>query len=64
MDVRDERSVGDGVAAALEMLGGIDVLVNNAGIGMQTVNRRFMTNPQPFWSMEPVGFRELFAGDP
>jgi NAD(P)-dependent dehydrogenase (short-subunit alcohol dehydrogenase family) len=61
MDVRDERSVANGVDAARESLGGIDVLVNNAGIGMQTVNRRFMTDPQPFWNVEPDRFRDLFA---
>jgi NAD(P)-dependent dehydrogenase (short-subunit alcohol dehydrogenase family) len=61
MDVRDERSVADGVAAAWEALDGIDVLVNNAGIGMRTVNRRFMTHPQPFWEVAPDGFRDLFA---
>jgi NAD(P)-dependent dehydrogenase (short-subunit alcohol dehydrogenase family) len=37
------------------------VLVNNAGIGMRTVNRRFMTDPQPFWTVEPDRFRDLFA---
>jgi NAD(P)-dependent dehydrogenase (short-subunit alcohol dehydrogenase family) len=61
MDVRDERSVADGIAAAWEALGGIDVLVNNAGIGMRTVNRRFMSDPQPFWTVEPDLFRDLFA---
>jgi NAD(P)-dependent dehydrogenase (short-subunit alcohol dehydrogenase family) len=61
MDVRDVGSVADGIAAACEALGGIDVLVNNAGIGMRTVNRRFMTDPQPFWTVEPDRFRDLFA---
>jgi NAD(P)-dependent dehydrogenase (short-subunit alcohol dehydrogenase family) len=61
MDARDERSVADGIAAATDALGGIDVLVNNAGIGMRTVNRRFMTDPQPFWLVEPDRFRDLFA---
>ncbi|HEX3841914.1 MAG TPA: SDR family oxidoreductase [Acidimicrobiales bacterium] len=61
MDVRDEQSVNDGVAAALKALGGIDVLVNNAGIGMRTVNPRFMTDPQPFWAVDPERFRDLFA---
>lgn len=61
MDVRDEQSVANGVAAASDHIGGIDVLVNNAGIGMQTVNRRFMTDPQPFWVVDPDRFRDLFA---
>jgi gluconate 5-dehydrogenase len=61
MDVRDEQSVAEGIAAAWESLGGIDVLVNNAGIGMQTVNPRFMTDSQPFWNVEPDRFRDLFA---
>ncbi len=61
MDVRDARSVADGIAAATDALGGIDVLVNNAGIGMRTVNARFMTDPQPFWAVEPDRFRDLFA---
>ena len=41
------------------MLGGLDVLVNNAGIGMRTVNPRFMTEPQPFWEVPPAGFRDV-----
>jgi NAD(P)-dependent dehydrogenase (short-subunit alcohol dehydrogenase family) len=32
-DVRDQVSVDEGVAAALERLGGLDVLINSAGIG-------------------------------
>lgn len=32
-DITDDASVTAGVAAALERLGGLDVLVNNAGIG-------------------------------
>src|SRR5262245_32860600 len=40
MDVRDESSVARAVDQAGSRLGGIDMLVNNAGIGMRTVNSR------------------------
>jgi NAD(P)-dependent dehydrogenase (short-subunit alcohol dehydrogenase family) len=49
LDVRDAGSVSTAVAAVYETFGGLDVLVNNAGIGMRTVNPRFMIDPQPFW---------------
>jgi gluconate 5-dehydrogenase len=35
------------------------MLVKNAGIGMRTVNPRFMTEPQPFWEVRPAGFRDV-----
>jgi NAD(P)-dependent dehydrogenase (short-subunit alcohol dehydrogenase family) len=41
------------------MLDGLDMLVNNAGTGMRTVNPRFMTEPQPFWEVPPDGFRDV-----
>src|SRR5258708_1278692 len=46
-------------ARAYEMVDGVDMLVNNAGIGMRTVNPRFMTEPQPFWEVPPEGFRDV-----
>jgi gluconate 5-dehydrogenase len=43
----------------VDALGGLDVLVNNAGIGMRTVNPQFLSEPQPFWAVSPDGFRDL-----
>jgi gluconate 5-dehydrogenase len=59
LDVRDERSVAACVARARDAWGGIDMLVNNAGIGMRTVNPRCLSEPQPFWEVTPAGFRDL-----
>ncbi|HEY1569573.1 MAG TPA: SDR family NAD(P)-dependent oxidoreductase, partial [Solirubrobacteraceae bacterium] len=59
MDVRDEQSVQTGVGAVYDELGGLDVLVANAGIGMRTVNPRFLTDPQSFWEVAPTGFRDV-----
>jgi NAD(P)-dependent dehydrogenase (short-subunit alcohol dehydrogenase family) len=59
LDVRDERSVADAVERAWSSLGGLDLLVNNAGLGMRTVNPRFMIEPQTFWRVSPDGFRAV-----
>jgi len=58
-DVRDERSVADSVEAVVRRFGGIDFLVNNAGIGMRTVNAGFPAYAQPFWEVDPQAFREV-----
>jgi NAD(P)-dependent dehydrogenase (short-subunit alcohol dehydrogenase family) len=59
LDVRDPTSVAAAIDSAYASLDGLDVLVNNAGIGMRTVNPRFMTHPQPFWEVAPAGFRDV-----
>jgi NAD(P)-dependent dehydrogenase (short-subunit alcohol dehydrogenase family) len=61
VDVRDEESVAGAIAAAWTRLDGIGLLVNNAGIGMRTVNPRFMTEPRGFWTVPPEGFRDVIA---
>ncbi len=59
LDVRAEASVRVAVEEAYERLGGVEVLVNNAGIGMRSVNPRFLTHPQPFWEVTADGFRDV-----
>jgi gluconate 5-dehydrogenase len=59
LDVRNEASVAGAVECAWARLGGLDLLVNNAGIGMRTVNPRFMIEPQPFWQVPADGFRAV-----
>ena len=59
LDVREESSVRRAVDQAWSRLGGIDMLVNNAGIGMRTVNPRFVTHPQAFWEVPADGFRAV-----
>jgi NAD(P)-dependent dehydrogenase (short-subunit alcohol dehydrogenase family) len=59
LDVRDEASVARAVEQAWTQLGGLDMLVNNAGIGMRTVNPRFLEQTQPFWQVTPAGFRDV-----
>ena len=61
LDVRDEASVATAIETAWERLGGIDMLVNNAGIGMRTVNPAFITEPRGFWTVSPDGFRDVIA---
>ena len=59
LDVRDEASVRSCVEDVYERFGGLDMLVNNAGLGMRTVNPRFMSEPQRFWEVPPDGFRQV-----
>ncbi|HEV7933919.1 MAG TPA: SDR family oxidoreductase [Actinomadura sp.] len=59
LDVRDETSVTRAVDEAWSKLDGIDLLVNNAGIGMRTVNPRFLTEPRGFWTVPVEGFRDV-----
>ncbi len=59
LDVRNESSVRWAIDDAYRQLGTVNFLVNNAGIGMRTVNPRFLTDPQPFWRVDPTGFRAV-----
>lgn len=59
LDVRDEASVARARRWVDRRWGALDVLINNAGLGMRTVNPRFMVEPEPFYAVSPDGFRAV-----
>jgi len=59
LDVRRQASVWAGVDQTYGLFGSLDMLVNNAGIGMRTVNPRFFSDSQPFWKVSAAGFQDL-----
>ena len=59
MDVRSEASVSAAAYEAAAVLGKIDLLVNNAGIGMPRVNPDFVAAPKPFYEMDTDGVRDV-----
>lgn len=48
-DVSDEAAVRSAVAATLEFSGGLDILVNDAGIGPPANGRSLFNDPEKFW---------------
>ncbi len=60
-DVRDPRSVERSAAEVVDQLGGVDVVVNNAGIGMRSVNPRFLEHATAFFEVPPERFADLVA---
>lgn len=61
MDVRDADGVARAADELLARFGGIDLVVNNAGIGMRSVNPNFFDAPEPFFSVEPAAFADVIA---
>ncbi|MCU4184593.1 SDR family oxidoreductase [Acidiferrimicrobium sp. IK] len=61
MDVRHPDSVEAAVAVLKSRWGGVDLVVNNAGIGMRTVNPRFFSDPRPFFEVSPEAFADVVA---
>ena len=55
MDVRFDQDVASAADTALKEMGQIDLLINNAGIGMPRVNPDFVASPKPFYEMDTEG---------
>jgi NAD(P)-dependent dehydrogenase (short-subunit alcohol dehydrogenase family) len=61
LDVRDVSSVHLALREAVVRLGGVDMVINNAGIGMRRVNPRFFDQVQPFFEVDPSAFDDVMA---
>jgi gluconate 5-dehydrogenase len=59
MDVRVAAQVSAAAETAVGIMGKIDLLVNNAGIGMPRVNPDFVACPKPFYEMDIDGVRDV-----
>ncbi len=48
-DVTDYQDCARVIDVAQQHLGAVNILVNNAGVGMQTINPNYMNEPARFW---------------
>ncbi len=58
-NISGEEGCAAAVAQAIARAGGLHVLVNNAGVGMQNINPRFASSPTRFWELQPAQWREV-----
>lgn len=61
MDVRDPTSVESAAQEVSRKGRSVDLLVNNAGLGMRTVNAAFMSDPKPFHEIPVAQFQDIVA---
>jgi gluconate 5-dehydrogenase len=59
--VRDPGSVEAAARRITDDWGGLDLVVNNAGIGMRSVNPRFLEAPMAFFEVTPEAFADVIA---
>jgi 3-oxoacyl-[acyl-carrier protein] reductase len=58
-DVRKPDNCERVVQAALDRFGRLDVLINNAGLGMTLVSPTYTSNPPKFWTVTPDAWRSI-----
>lgn len=59
VDVRKVEDCSTGVKRAIDVHGGLHVLVNCAGLGMSWLRKDFMLNPIRFWDVEPDRWQQV-----
>lgn len=58
-DVRSYAACEAAVAETVARFGRVDVLVNNAGVGMRLISERFNTEPTRFWEAAPDAWEAI-----
>lgn len=52
LDVKSPASIQQAIDLMMNQWGGIDILINNAGIGMATLSSTYLMDPLPFWKID------------
>src|SRR4051794_36242384 len=58
-DVCSPDQSGRAIARVIEAFGRIDVLVNNAGVGMRLISDTYIEAPRRFWEVDPEAWRAI-----
>lgn len=58
-DVTDPDAAAEAVAKTIATFGRLDVLINNAGLGMRLISETFNTQPTKFWQAAPDAWRRI-----
>jgi len=58
-DVTNPDAAARAVAKTIETFGRLDVLINNAGVGMRLISDTFNTRPTKFWEADPDAWHRI-----
>lgn len=58
-DVTEPDAAHKAVAATMNAFGRVDVLINNAGLGMRLISETFNTQPTQFWQADADAWRRI-----
>ena len=58
-DVTDPDACASAVADAVATFGRLDVVINNAGLGMRAISETFNTVPTKFWEADPSAWARI-----